>query len=159
MNAQDVLRYGHETVLAAVEGLPEKDWHIAGVCGVWSVKDIMAHLTSFEHVLVDVLRSFTGGVPTPTLQVFIKTFEEFNDAQVEIRRHKTVDEVMQEYIKAYTQAAVLLPEIDLQLRRQNGSLPWYGDQYNLEDFIVYTFYGHKQEHCAQIGVFRDILSP
>ena len=41
--------------------------------------------------------------------------------------------------------------------RQNGTLPWYGAEYSLDDFIVYTFYGHKREHTAQINVFKDTL--
>lgn len=158
MNSQDVLRYGHETVLAAVEGLPAEDWHTPGVCGVWSVKDIIAHLASFEVVLVDVLRSLTGGNATPLLQKFIEAYEEFNDAQVDLRRHQAVEQLMAEYTTANAQAAVLLAEIRPELHRQNGVLPWYGDQYDLDDFILYTFYGHKQEHCAQIGVFRDQIT-
>ena len=66
--------------------------------------------------------------------------------------------MLAEYIDAYEQAAALLPEISPELRRQNGTLAWYGDQYDLDDFILYTFYGHKREHCAQISVFRDTLS-
>jgi hypothetical protein len=30
-------------------------------------------------------------------------------------------------------------------------------EYALDDFIVYQYYGHKREHCAQIAVFRDKL--
>jgi hypothetical protein len=46
----------------------------------------------------------------------------------------------------------------LDRRRQNGALPWYGAEYDLEDFIAYSFYGHKREHTAQINVFRDALA-
>ena len=158
MNAHDVIRYGHETVLTAIDGLPKDDLLTPGVCGVWSVKDIIAHLASFEVALVDVLRSLTGETSTPMLQTFIETYPQFNDEQVELRRHNTADEVLAEYIDAYEQAAALLPEISPELRRQNGTLAWYGDQYDLDDFILYTFYGHKREHCAQISVFRDTLS-
>ncbi len=38
-----------------------------------------------------------------------------------------------------------------------GTLPWYGMEYALDDFIVYTFYGHKREHSAQIAAFGDLL--
>ncbi len=58
MNARDVLKYGHLTVLRTIDGLPKADWETSGVCGYWSVKDLIAHLASFEHVLVDVLNSF-----------------------------------------------------------------------------------------------------
>ncbi|MGQ9887993.1 MAG: maleylpyruvate isomerase N-terminal domain-containing protein [Aggregatilineales bacterium] len=49
VNANDILKYGHLTVLQAVDGLPPADWETPGVCGVWSVKDIVAHLASYER--------------------------------------------------------------------------------------------------------------
>jgi hypothetical protein len=27
--------------------------------------------------------------------------------------------------------------------------------YSLDDFIVYTYYGHQREHAAQTAAFRD----
>jgi hypothetical protein len=47
MNVLDILKYGNLTLLKSVEDLPEEKWEVGGVCGVWSVKDIMAHLSSF----------------------------------------------------------------------------------------------------------------
>ncbi len=58
MNAVDILKYGHLTVLQTLDGFPESAWDTQGACGVWSVKDIIAHLASYEQVLVDVLTSF-----------------------------------------------------------------------------------------------------
>jgi len=70
VNAHDVLKYGNLTLLRTIEGLPEADWMARGVCGWWSVKDIVAHLTSYELVLVEVLTSFLGSGPTPTLDQY-----------------------------------------------------------------------------------------
>lgn len=155
MNAQDVIKYGHGTVIEAIDGLPESDWQTTGVCGVWSVKNIIAHLASFELVLVDVLNSLLNEAPTPMLDKFIAAYEQFNDIEVEARRHQSVDETLAEYCNAYTQAEKLLAQVPVEQRRQNGLLAWYGQEYDLEDFITYAFYGHKREHCAQIGVHRD----
>lgn len=158
MNAQDVLTYGHYTVLSAVEDLPEEDWHTPGVCGVWSVKDIIAHLASFEHMLVDLLTSFVSDdAATPTLDAFRDSMEAFNDDEVAKRRRQSADETLAEYVETYEKTAQLLAQIPDEVRRQNGTLPWYGNEYDLEDFIVYSFYGHKREHCAQIAVYRDTL--
>ena len=80
MNASDILKYGHHTVLRAIDGLPEAEWETGGVCGVWAVKDIIAHLASYEQVLAEVLSSFQsnsvlpssspGGSATPMLNTF-----------------------------------------------------------------------------------------
>jgi hypothetical protein len=157
MNTDDVLKYGHLTVLKAVEGLPETAWNTPGVCGYWSVKEILAHLASFEHILVDVLNSLLADTPTPTLQALGANPERFNDDEVLKRRNLGVGEVLAEYQETYNRAARLLAKVPDELRRTNGILGWYGPDYDLEDFIAYTFYGHKREHCAQIAVFRDGL--
>lgn len=155
MNAVDVLKYGHQTVLKTIEGLPQEAWETPGVCGVWSVKEIIAHLASYEQVLVDVLNSLQNEEPTPTLDAFYTSYETFNDAEVAKRRHKSAKEIWAEYEEAYHQAVTLMSQIPVEGRRLNGTLSWYGPDYNLEDFIVYTFYGHKREHSAQIAVFQD----
>lgn len=157
MNTGDVLKYGHLTVLQAVDGLGETDWYTPGVCGVWSVKEIVAHLASFEQVLVDLFKSLLGNSDTPTLDRFRQAGVSFNDDEVTLRRDRTAGQVMAEYNRAYEEAAGLLPQVPPEVRRRNGVLPWYGPGYDLEDFIVYTFYGHKREHCAQIAVYRDRL--
>ena len=53
MNASDVLKYGQLTFLAGLDGLPESEWEKPGVCGYWSVKQIIAHIASYEAVLAD----------------------------------------------------------------------------------------------------------
>lgn len=55
MNAVDILKYGQQTVLQTLEGFPEAAVETPGACGTWSVKDIIAHLASYEHALADML--------------------------------------------------------------------------------------------------------
>ena len=64
MNAVDILKYGQQTVLQTIDGFPNSAWETPGACGVWSVKDIIAHLTSYEHVLIDVLSPFLSPLGT-----------------------------------------------------------------------------------------------
>ena len=65
MNATDILKYGQLTVLQTLDGFSETTWETEGACGVWSVKDIIAHLASYEQILVEILATFTGGGSTP----------------------------------------------------------------------------------------------
>ena len=70
MNVGDVLKYGHEMVIQAVDGLADPDWLTPGVCGIWTVKDVIAHLGSAELLVADVLATFVGSGPTPYLDAF-----------------------------------------------------------------------------------------
>jgi hypothetical protein len=157
MNTLDVLRYGHRTVMQTVEGLPEDAWKTSGVCGLWLAKDVVAHLASFEHMLVDVLTSLQDDTqPTPTLDKF-RSLKTFNDDEVAARKGKRAAEVLAEYEAAHAEVMALAARLPAATFRRAGTLPWYGAEYDLDDFIVYTFYGHKREHSAQLKLFRKRL--
>jgi DinB family protein len=167
MNAQDVLKYGHLTLLYTIEGLPAPEWATGGVCGVWSVKDIIAHLASYEHVLAEVLSMFEssdmpawtqGASATPTLNAYLDPGGQFNDAQVAQRKGETGAGVLAEYERVHQRVMALAGQIPAETFRKAGTLPWYGLEYALDDYIVYAYYGHKREHGAQIAVFRDRLT-
>ncbi len=157
MNAADVLHYRHQTVLTTLAEVPDSEWETGGVCGVWSVKEIVAHLASYEYVLIDVLNMFLAGGPSPHLDVFSRFDGQYNDSEVERRQALSGAEVLDEYQDAHAQVMSLITRIPDEKIRTPGTLPWYGAEYALDDFIVYTFYGHKREHCAQIHVFLDHL--
>jgi hypothetical protein len=109
--------------------------------------------------LVEVLSGFLDGGPTPHLTKMGSIGPlQFNDSEVELRRDKTSGEVLAEYSNTNAQAMTLAARIPVETFRQTGALPWYGPEYDLDDFIVYTFYGHKREHSGQIAVFRDRLT-
>jgi hypothetical protein len=124
------------------------------------VKEIIAHLASFEHMLVEVERSFVDGGPTPYLnQLSTLGGQYFNDFQVGIRQDKTPAAQLDEYVQAHEESMRLIGRIDPETLRRPGTLPWYGAEYSLDDYIVYQYYGHKREHTAQINIFKDSLKP
>lgn len=155
MNPIDVMRYGHLTVLGSIEGLPESDWDESGVCGVWSTWQIIAHLTSYELLLQDVLRALVEANASPRLDHYLATTPAFNDAEVEARSEQSVTETLREYTDAHAAVITIASQVPDPMWTQNGVLPWYGEEYDLEDWIAYQYYGHKREHTAQIAVYRD----
>ena len=158
MNAKDILMYGNRTLMMTIEDVPEVKWETKGVCGVWSVKEIIAHLTSFEQILVEVLNIFHGKEPGPHLKSWGESGQNFNDVQVSKREKMSWSEVLNEYESVHAQTMKLVAQFSPETLRQVGTIPWYGPEYALDDLIVYAFYGHKREHCAQINVFKDKLA-
>jgi hypothetical protein len=156
VNAHDVLKYGHQTVLSTLDRLPHEVWTTPNVCGVWSTKDIVAHLASFEQVLDEVLSSLMDTKHlTPMLDKF-RSEATFNDSQVAARKDSSAAEVLAEYESSYARVAARAVPPDLF--SQPGTLPWYGEEYSLDDLIVYMFYGHKREHSAQLALFRKSVN-
>ena len=160
MNAIDILKYGQLTVLQAMDSFPETAWETPGACGIWSVKDIIAHLASYECVLEEVLSTCLGSPhsPTPYLTRYTDPDSQFNDTEVEKRKNKSRRAVLEEFNHTHAQVMSMVGTIPSETLRQSGTLPWYGMAYTLDDFLVYAYYGHKREHSAQIAAFRDVLN-
>jgi hypothetical protein len=157
MNAPDVLMYGNQTLLRNLEGFPASEWTTTGVCGIWSAKDVVGHLASFERFTADLLSTFTGGSPTPFMTEFIDQHDQFNDNQVTQRKALSLDQVLAEYKGHHEKVVAHAARIPGEVWRKAGTLPWYGLEYSLDDLIVYQDYGHKREHSAQIAAFIDII--
>jgi hypothetical protein len=154
MNARYILLYGHRTVHGAIDGLEGDAWESPGATSAWSIKDVIAHLTSFEGVLAEVLAAHLDpAAPTPLLER-VGGDGRFNDDEVERRRSATPAEAQAEYDAVYAQVAGLIERIPPEELRRPGTIPWYGPEYALDDLIVYAFYGHKREHTAQIKLQR-----
>ena len=158
MHAHDILYYGHRTVLTVMDGLPREKWTQPGVVGYWSVKNIISHLASFEMFLNELLGALPHDGPMPTIERLAADPQRFNDVEVDQKRaDQSPADAWDEYVTGWETSMHLLDQIPESQRSVTGALPWYGPEYDLEDFLVYTFYGHKREHCAQIMVYRDKL--
>jgi len=158
MNVLDILKYGDRTLLGSVGGLTEAECNVGGVCGYWSVKDIMAHMLSYEFFLSEVLSEFLDGGSKPVMGEMAELGDKFNDVFVSRYRDKTMAQVVQEYQQAHDHVVRLASQVPAEIYPKNGTIPWYGNEYCLDDFIVYTNYAHKREHSAQIMVYRDKLA-
>jgi hypothetical protein len=129
-----------------------------GVCGFWSVKDIIAHLASYEMLLIDVFSIFRDGGPTPTLDQWLSNLAAFDEQQVQLRREKSAKEVLSEYVTTFDRVMSLATRLQADTWQQSGILSWYGGQYTLADFVIYQYYGHKREHSAEIVVFLNRIT-
>lgn len=159
MNMIDVMRSGHQMVMTTVDGLEPARWEVPFyVVGVWTTKHIVAHLASFEAVLIDVLTAIhDDDANTPVLDEILAGPAQFNDAHVAIREHLTPDDVLRQYESNFEEALELARALPEDVRTRNELLEWYGSDYDLEDLIAYMYYGHKREHSAQIKLFRKTL--
>ena len=70
-----------------------------------------------------------------------------------------MDDSVGEYKTSHLKLMVTAAKISADKYEENGTIPWYGEEYCINDLIVYINYGHKREHTAQINAFRDILYP
>lgn len=156
MDTSTLLENSNLMVIRAVENLNEAAWDIPGACGSWSVKDIIAHLASYEHIIVDILQTLQEQreQPTPYVLRWINQPAEFNAAEVKARRYQTAQQIEDEYQDRQVQASSLLKELPAEMIHRQGTMPWYKPDCCLADFIA-LMSQHIQEHCGQIALFRQ----
>lgn len=156
MNAKLIIYYGNKDVEKAYANFPKDKLEITGACGIWSVKDILAHITSYEHLLGEVLGGFIDPrTETPNLKLLSESDAGFNKKIIAEYSSKSFDEIMGEYKAAHEKVMSLIEKISPDDLSKPGTIPWYGKEYALDDYIVYTNYGHKKEHMAQVAAFVD----
>src|SRR3989344_8016761 len=56
MDAKNVIKHGDENFQKSIKNLPESAWTNGFVTGTWTLKDVLAHIASYELILVDVLK-------------------------------------------------------------------------------------------------------
>lgn len=159
MNALDITKYGHLDVLESIKDVDESVADRPGVTTNWSIKDTLAHLASYEHLLEDALNSVANhGQPTPYLDIMNSAREKFNDKYVGEYKSMNFQGVVDDYIQTYERVRALVERLGSEKMREIGAIPWYGNEYSLDDFVVYASYGHKREHLGQIKQFKKRLA-
>lgn len=156
MNIEALVEHGHKIFIHSFEGLPESAWDTAGACGAWSPKDVIGHVTIMEHMLDEVLLGFAGGGDTPYMtQVGAVGMDAFLAAQLAENQLLPLQAILTEYQLTYDHVRTLIPQVAAEEWSKVGTLPWYGDIYALDDYVVYSNYAHKREHSAQLALFSD----
>jgi hypothetical protein len=147
MNTLDVLRYGQRTIRSTIDRFGPDDWERTAL-GVWTAKDLLGHLGAFEVRFADQLAPFAGEpIETDLPSADSRTF---NDDQAAIRQDWRIERVLTEFLEAHERVMRLAARIAPEVWREVGTIPWYGDEYSLDDLVVYQQYGHKREHDPQL---------
>ena len=146
-----------ELFIEAVGKVAPEQWEAPGVCGVWSVRQIVSHLASYELVLLDILSQLLGEPSNGMVARYTAPSGDFNDQEVAARLNLTPQAALEELTTANTRCLDLLARIPPETLAKPETIPWYGADYAVDDYIVYANYGHKREHTAQIDRFRSTL--
>ncbi len=155
MNTEERLEKGNMSVLQAVEDLPEAQWDLPGACGNWSIKETVAHLASYEQLLITILKSVQQkqSPPAEVRQIYNHQHE-FNKEEVAKRQYETAQQVINEYNDAQMQVTALVSQIGREQLEQKGSISWFRAELSLAD-LLNGFSEHAQKHSEQISAFRQ----
>lgn len=137
-----------QALMAAVEGLSDADWLAPGAAGAWTLKNVAAHLCSWQEetliVLPDMARQIIAGVKEPRRY----DIDAWNAAQYAQRQDQPLAEVRD---KLMTTRAALLAMI------QRIPAEWLANYKFMRNWIAAVTYEHYAEHTEMIHAWRAQL--
>lgn len=157
MNAIAILIRGNKSFLKSIESVNPEIIDRPGACGQWSIKDILAHIVLYEELFVEVFKGqLDDGKTVPTLVKKGNDHQKFNDLGIVRGKKKSFEALVSEYNKLNEKVMELAGKISPETSSKVGTIPWYGEEYSLDDLIVILNYGHKKEHGSQISQFKEL---
>ncbi len=141
------LEDGRRTLLAALEGLSEKERTDVAVVDDWTVRDLLAHILAWQEVALQRLDLIKSGQASQIQWFLTEEVDAQNARFHEARRSLVLDEVSRTL--ADTQALIL----ECVQSMTEG-------QINVEDtidtriWLPHSTYLHEEEHAAQIAQWR-----
>lgn len=106
MNKQQLLQKLEQSWVeftVAYAGLPEAQLEEPGVTGNWSVKDILAHVTTWEEEALKYLPLILSGGRPPRYSVMYGGLDAFNARMTEQKRRLTTAEVLRQLAETHRQ--------------------------------------------------------
>jgi uncharacterized protein (TIGR03083 family) len=141
-----------ERLLTSIEGLSEEEMLEPGVCGEWSVRDVLAHIAAWDRETTAMFEAMLRGERHYFLDLDEEGLEQFNQDRHETARGLTVDEAVAE-LTASREAL-----LDLVRETDNARMfaPAPGDEH--ADFSIAACLGaqisHDEEHAEMIEAWR-----
>ena len=123
-----------------------------GAVGVWSVKDVLAHIGFWERAAVNILRAIGRG-ETPDL--FADDETERNNASVVAQYYqRSLAAVISDWQQAREDLLEALEDLDDEDLNDPDRFPWSAGR-TLLDRIAGNSYDHEQEHIEQIRAWMQ----
>jgi uncharacterized damage-inducible protein DinB len=151
----DDVRQARAELLAAIEGLSADEMVQPGAAGIWSVKDILAHLTAWEAELVTALsgRLSRRYQDAPTL-VKIDDIDEWNAEQYHENARRPLDVIWQDFHGVHKHVLRAIEDLDEAILDDPARLEWMEGE-PLSYLILEAVIWHEQEHAEDIRGWRE----
>ncbi len=155
MRKQDILqaiREGREELLAAIAGLTPEHMRIPGVAGIWSVKDVLAHIAVWESELVTALRQVQDRRAPHIIQ--IEDIHGWNEEQYHINARRPLEDILSDLEGVHRMLLRAVEEMDERSLTDNRRFRWMEGE-PLWYLIAENSYLHEREHAQDIRLWRQ----
>ena len=150
----DRLRRSRHALLLALKDLSSEDLLKPKAVGGWAIKDLLAHLASWDAETVRVMQAFVMQ-DEPKYAYSISNYNDFatwNADQIATRQAQTLEQTLRELDTARSDLMQVLDGMTDPVLRRAKKTPW-GRVASSYDLIV-TQIEHDEEHLQNIMSFR-----
>ena len=152
----DHLAESRRTFLQALEGLSEPQIIQVPVEGVWTIKDLLAHLASWEKSCLIPLRTYAaGGAFVPEE---IPDHQVWNQAQAQGWQSQSLAEILAEYQSIREEIVALVTALTEAQATVKLPAPWGGEA-TLAELCGGLIWHEKTEHLKSIFYWKETGKP
>jgi len=144
------LAESRQTLHQAIEGLSEEEMTQVQVEGVWTVKDVLGHIASWEETCLEPIRRYADGGPFE-VQV-IEDYMAWNNKQAARKRDVPLDAILDELATIRQGLVEAASGLSAGQWKQRVPFSWGGRGTIAE--VLDVFYQHELEHVRSIQRWR-----
>jgi uncharacterized damage-inducible protein DinB len=135
----------------AIEGLSEKEMTQIQVEGVWTIKDVLGHIASWEETCLEPLRCYTDDGPFEVEA--IEDYLTWNDEQAARKRDVPLDAILDELATIRQGMVEAASRLSAEQWERRVPFSWRGEGTIAE--VLDVFYRHELEHVRSIQQWRQ----
>jgi uncharacterized damage-inducible protein DinB len=147
------IKHSREQMITALDGLPQDAYLRPGVVGMWSVKDLLAHLTIWYSELITALSKLDRPKQAPGI-VNIEDIDEFNEEQYRENVRRPLDVILEDFHGVYKYLVKAIEGIDDDTLNNVRKFVWMEGE-PLWYLIAENGYWHEKEHAEEIQQWRQ----
>jgi uncharacterized damage-inducible protein DinB len=130
----------------AIEGLSDEEMTQIQVEGVWTIKDVLGHIASWEETCLEPLRRYADGGPFE-----VKVIEDYlawNDEQATRKQDVPLDAILDELATVRQELIEAASKLSAEQWKQIVPFSWGGEGTIAE--VLEVFYRHELGHVHNI---------
>jgi uncharacterized damage-inducible protein DinB len=148
------LRAARATLRQAIDGLSADQMLRPGAVGIWSVKDVLGHLVSWEAELVTALARLEQYQQRPPRIIEIEDIDEWNAEQYSQNAPRALDSILEDFEGVHKHLIQALEALDDRTLDDNQRFSWMEGE-PLSYLVAENAIWHEEEHADDIRQWRD----
>ena len=144
------LAESRHTLHQAIEGLSEEEMTQVQVEGVWTVKDVLGHIASWEETCLEPLQRYADGGPFEV--EVIEDYLTWNNEQAARKRDVPLEVILNESATVRQGLVEAASRLSAGQWKQRVPFSWGGEGTMAE--VLEVFYRHEREHVRSIQQWR-----